>query len=335
MKKILVLFFIFQFNYSFSQNLVLNGDFELYDTCPYSIGLITGYLQNVYNPFIESTSDYFNECEVNADPCIDYGHVGVPINCIGTQEAYSGKGYVGLYVYAKNDKYYREYIVLKLSSELQKDSIYTISCNVSKAETTGKATDGIMFAFVNDSIEIIQTGFGILPLNGFKLADFPIENNDDWVFLSKKYKANGLENYLVIGNFLPNELLQVSDYGLESIVCSPTFWIGYEDYSYYFIDGVNVNIENSSSYNFFPNIITPNNDGLNDFFGCVFSGVNLIEMKILNRWGETIFISNSQNQIWDGTKDGVIIEDGVYFYVATIEYENEILIKQGNLTLIK
>jgi gliding motility-associated-like protein len=63
-----------------------------------------------------------------------------------------------------------------------------------------------------------------------------------------------------------------------------------------------------------PSAFTPNNDGINDsFFG---SGESLLEynMKIFDRWGELIFVSNSEDLSWDGTYKGLHVEAGQYVY---------------------
>ncbi len=71
-----------------------------------------------------------------------------------------------------------------------------------------------------------------------------------------------------------------------------------------------------------PNVFTPNNDGVNDFFTVQIEGANQVKGVILNRWGE-IFLqfekSITKNSgtiiLWDGrTKDGTNATEGVYFY---------------------
>jgi len=64
-----------------------------------------------------------------------------------------------------------------------------------------------------------------------------------------------------------------------------------------------------------PNVITPNNDGLNDTFILEWMNLNSLRLVILNRWGNTIYDETSTDLLnmtpsWDG---GNAI-DGVYFY---------------------
>ena len=71
-----------------------------------------------------------------------------------------------------------------------------------------------------------------------------------------------------------------------------------------------------------PNVITPNNDGVNDFFivssPCTFK---TFKIRIFNRWGVELISYNNISLKWDARNKGIFVEEGVYFY--TIEYINE------------
>ena len=65
---------------------------------------------------------------------------------------------------------------------------------------------------------------------------------------------------------------------------------------------------------FFPNVITPNSDGINDFFTIENLPANL-EVIILNRWGNVVFSSTNYQNNWNGTDNsGQALVDGVYTY---------------------
>jgi len=78
----------------------------------------------------------------------------------------------------------------------------------------------------------------------------------------------------------------------------------------------------------FPNVITPNGDGINDFFSPFVAGdpgfslgieVEAYELAVFNRWGQLVFESDSPNRTWDGrTVAGERVSDGVYFYIARL-----------------
>jgi gliding motility-associated-like protein len=69
-----------------------------------------------------------------------------------------------------------------------------------------------------------------------------------------------------------------------------------------------------------PNVISPNNDGENDYFFIRnTASLSSLELFILNRWGNVIYQESSSNiQIknpqWDGKVDGKVAEEGIYFY---------------------
>jgi gliding motility-associated-like protein len=69
----------------------------------------------------------------------------------------------------------------------------------------------------------------------------------------------------------------------------------------------------------FPNVITPNGDGINDLYEIENLPENT-EVIILNRWGNAVFSSANYQNNWDG-KDtsGKELADGVYTYKFTTE----------------
>ena len=64
----------------------------------------------------------------------------------------------------------------------------------------------------------------------------------------------------------------------------------------------------------FPNVITPNNDGFNDFL--VIENIDTWDshlLKIYNRWGKVVYESSSYQNNWNGSD----IASGTYYYVFT------------------
>jgi len=87
----------------FSQNLVLNGSFEQYSTCPNSTGQLP-YCNNWQ--FSGASTDYYNNCAGGA-------FVSVPQNLQGFQYSSHGNGYLGMIVLALHEEqdtsnYFRE-----------------------------------------------------------------------------------------------------------------------------------------------------------------------------------------------------------------------------------
>ena len=88
----------------------------------------------------------------------------------------------------------------------------------------------------------------------------------------------------------------------------------------------------------FPNVFTPNSDGVNDYFHPVGYGVLDFHMYIFNRWGEQIFETENLEPGWDGTFHGRECSDGVYFYISdyrVTENGSGTHTVKGSVTLLK
>jgi len=62
---------------------------------------------------------------------------------------------------------------------------------------------------------------------------------------------------------------------------------------------------------YIPNIITPNNDNINDYFKIKGIENDEWELEIINRWGKTVFKTEDYLNDWKADKE----PDGVYFYI--------------------
>ena len=68
-----------------------------------------------------------------------------------------------------------------------------------------------------------------------------------------------------------------------------------------------------------PNVFSPDNNGTNDCFQLPSAGqVGLVlwHVQVYNRWGECIYAETDPAACWDGTRNGLDLPDGVYFYRA-------------------
>ncbi|CAI8307431.1 MAG: Uncharacterised protein [Owenweeksia sp. TMED14] len=65
-----------------------------------------------------------------------------------------------------------------------------------------------------------------------------------------------------------------------------------------------------------PNVFSPNNDGLNDFYFPLVNNVDWIEWEVFSRNGQKLFQSTSLTEKWDGTQFGKKLPEGVYFIFA-------------------
>ncbi len=97
-----------------------------------------------------------------------------------------------------------------------------------------------------------------------------------------------------------------------------------------------------------PNVFTPNNDGVNDWFGITSNVEADASIVILNRWGNVVFekefvtTPNVFEPLWDGTSTGSVTTpgsgeavDGVYFYRVRVGDEEWSESFSGHITLKK
>ena len=87
-----------------------------------------------------------------------------------------------------------------------------------------------------------------------------------------------------------------------------------------------------------PNVFTPNNDGVNDFFELIeYQGIKTFNCYIYNRWGNLIIDYDQPDFQWDGKNvKGNDAEDGVYFYIIqAITNGGKEINKHGKVHLLR
>jgi gliding motility-associated-like protein len=105
-----------------------------------------------------------------------------------------------------------------------------------------------------------------------------------------------------------------------------------------FTDSIFINVHGSDSLGFFPNIFTPNGDGIND---CLplnsLSKFNNINFIVFNRWGDKVFETSDSNLCWNGEGiNGEKLSEGVYFFILEGKTNcNKDLSINGTITIIK
>ncbi len=305
---------------------ITNGSFEQIDSCygqPANIGFdvfawsgCTGWS----NP-IASSSDLW--CE---NPKI--GTFIPPSLPTGFQNAHSGKNFAGFLIGDAGNLYnYREYIQNKLSQSFVDGNNYEISFYVSSNVGSCNISEiGVKFynQKLNNSTSLNLTN--VIPDILNDKTNF-ITDTLDWKKIVLNYKANGFENYIVIGCFTDS-----TDLNYDISNCDTTGWIGQifpRDYIY--IDDVSI-IELPLLEPLFPNIFTPNNDGVNDVWKIDLRGYENIQCNIYNRWGNKIYETDYNIILWDSrTTSGEKCSDGIYYY--TIETKEKTF--KGFIQLIR
>lgn len=92
-----------------------------------------------------------------------------------------------------------------------------------------------------------------------------------------------------------------------------------------------------------PNVFSPNNDGVNDFFTLYGNqaAVKIKSLKVFNRWGDMLFTADNlplggDRVGWDGTFRGKDMPPDVFVYVAVVSFiDGEEITVKGDITLMR
>ena len=85
-----------------------------------------------------------------------------------------------------------------------------------------------------------------------------------------------------------------------------------------------------------PNVMTPNNDQVNDIWIPSYSGLKIESGWITNRWGNIVKTLSESDNSWNGKVEDNEASDGVYFYELTFtDAANKSIIKQGFIQLYR
>jgi gliding motility-associated-like protein len=96
---------------------------------------------------------------------------------------------------------------------------------------------------------------------------------------------------------------------------------------------VNVEVEDITDV---PSAFSPNNDGVNDILRVLGDGIESMNFRVFNRYGQLVFETTDQNEGWDGTFNGNRLNQGVFAYTLEYTLVNGVSgEKEGSVTLIK
>ena len=114
-------------------NICPDPSFECYTSCPSNVNT-TKLHQLEHWDQTSGTPDYYNSCSII---------MSVPNNIMGKEAARTGHGYVGMYLFDKEN--YREFLSARLRQPLQKERWYVIKLYAALSENSGLATDAFEF----------------------------------------------------------------------------------------------------------------------------------------------------------------------------------------------
>lgn len=191
-----------------SQNLVPNGSFEDYTSCPSDWGQIdraTGW----YWPFYTSP-DFFHTC---ASPL---EHSDVPQNAAGYQEPFEGQGYGGVITYfapgtIPESNLRKEVMAIALTAPLQPGSIVLASMMVAvggdgnQIGSSGRlTTNGIGMRF--STVPSYDPFVGLPNATVAHLASVPTDTVA-WMSVNSTFIVDSAYTHIMIGNFYDDSLL--------------------------------------------------------------------------------------------------------------------------------
>jgi OmpA-OmpF porin, OOP family len=218
--KIILFVLLLYLKCSGQGNLVPNGDFEFFTSCPSTLGQIF-YAEPWFQPYTPQwSSEYYNTC------CTS--QAGVPINSLGNQLPQSGLGYAGIDIYS-NGFNFREYIEVKLNDTLKSGINYCVRIYVSVSENWSIGCDGLGAYFSDDSILYSNPPFGVLnylPQVQIQSGNI-ISDTLNWTLIEGEFMANGGEIFVTIGNFKTDAM-------------TDTLHQGNAIFSHFYIDDVSV-----------------------------------------------------------------------------------------------
>ena len=207
-RNLLLFFFLFfVINNVDAQNLVTNGNFETYTTCPVGLSQVPNCPP--WRQYHAATSDYFNVCGTSG--------AGVPINSFGHQLPASGNAYMGGYAYSSSTSpnNWTEYIAAPITPMVIGNT-YEVSLSINKANNAGSACDGFGVWFYDIGPSTTVTGnsntLTVTPQVQFTSYGV-ITDTQNWIRVVGYITADSAYDNIVIGKFNPPGGLTVSGTG--------------------------------------------------------------------------------------------------------------------------
>ncbi len=225
-----------------------------------------------------------------------------------------------------------------------------MSISVSLSDSSNYANEGlgVFFSTYRVSRPSLLSAFPLAPQVDYSSYGI-ITDKINWVTLSKTFVADSAYTHLIVGCFKDDGVCNANRIGGGQMSIDYAYYyihsIGLPDYTGGPIDTIVIPPVDppvpppvdTVKHNF-PSGFTPNGDGWNDVFriiglpGYNFEGYSL---SIYNRFGQRVFFTEDQAAGWNGVYNQVSQEVGVYFYMATYNFNGERKIVKGNVTLVR
>ena len=202
-------------------NLVPNPGFETITTCNFAGGGVFQGLAPPWDSPSTGSPDLLNTCCTSAS-------WRVPLLGGRYQQAHSGNSFAGIALLWRAIPEFKEYLQIQLDTALIANRNYCVTFYVNLSNSSRYSTSKIGMYFSNTHTYI--SNYNYLNFSPQIISPTIITDTANWTLISGQYTAFGGENYVIIGNFFPDNLTD------SSVINTNT-----SDYSaYYFVDDVSV-----------------------------------------------------------------------------------------------
>lgn len=205
-----------------AQNLVLNPDMD-----PKSGAEINGFGQiskaENWSTASAGTVDYFSSSATNSE-------LKTPSNRQGNQSPAQGDRYAGIIAYENN--IYSEYVQVKLSQKLEKGVSYVVSFKASLSEKSAKAVKGLGALLTSSKNWYFHSDY-MNKMPSIQSMNF-VSDVNSWTEISGTYIAQGGEEFVTIGFFVPkSQQDSTAKLYVQDVAAGDSY-----QRSYYYIDDV-------------------------------------------------------------------------------------------------
>ncbi len=211
-----------------SQELIVNGGFEVLDSCPNTLGDFypTGWFGTHGT---RTTPDLFSTCSEDDEYSNPKSYI---INVV----PFEGDAFAGFVGYNTYD-HYREYISTRLKEPLEEGKTYLFSISLSQPKMALYYLNELGVVFTKDSAKPEDLLMEMVVPADIKIksGEF-LKLNDVWKTIKVKYTAKGGEKYLHLGCFLDETDLLYRKYSDRLAFSKKT---GYKD-AYYIMDNLSL-----------------------------------------------------------------------------------------------
>jgi gliding motility-associated-like protein len=114
------------------------------------------------------------------------------------------------------------------------------------------------------------------------------------------------------------------------------YWVKVTQNNCSISDTVTIETKTCETFIAYPNVFTPNTDGLNEHFVPIkIKGIKDANLVIFSRWGQKVFETTNLLEGWNGKINNSLANTGVYYWILNYKDINQTeLYLKGFVTLL-